>query len=56
MGIIGLEAAVTLERPGFRIKRRKIKKAKIPARHRITKEEAIQFVKDKFNLNITEEE
>lgn len=56
VGIIGLEAAVTLERPGFRIKRRKIKKAKIPARHRIAKEEAIQFVKDKFNLNITEEE
>ncbi|MBS3134363.1 50S ribosomal protein L5 [Candidatus Woesearchaeota archaeon] len=54
-GIIGLEAAVTLERAGFRIKRR-IKSGKIPSRHKIMKEDAIEFMKDKFNVTITEEE
>ncbi len=56
IGIIGLEVAVTLERPGFRVKRRRVKKARIPARHRISKNDAIEFVKQKFNLNIAEEE
>src|SRR3989344_4462176 len=51
IGIIGLEAAVTLERPGFRIKRR-FMKSKIPARHKISKQEAIEFIKSKYNTEV----
>lgn len=54
IGIIGLEVAITLKRPGFRIKDRKIQTKKIPARHRISKEEAIEFIKQKFGVKITE--
>src|SRR3990167_1956469 len=43
IGIMGLEVCVTLERPGFRIKRRKLLQRKIPLRHRISKQEAIDF-------------
>ncbi|MBI2665585.1 50S ribosomal protein L5 [Candidatus Woesearchaeota archaeon] len=43
--IIGLEVAVTLERPGFRIKLRKIKPQKLGKKHQITKEEAITFAR-----------
>jgi len=43
--IMGLEVAVTLERPGFRIKKRKIFPKKIGTSHQITKDEAIEFVK-----------
>ena len=56
IGIIGLEVCVTLERPGFRIKRRKIMKKKIPTRHKLTKDEAIAFVKKEFNIQIGEDE
>ncbi len=56
VGIMGFEVAVTLERKGFRIKRRGLKKKKIPARHTISKEEAITFAKEKFNLEIVEKE
>ena len=52
---MGLEACVTLERPGFRIKRRKVMKRKIPSKHRVTKEEAISFVKDKFGIVVVPE-
>ncbi|MEA2037581.1 MAG: 50S ribosomal protein L5, partial [Nanoarchaeota archaeon] len=52
IGIIGLEVCVTLERPGFRIKRRRIMKRKIPNKHRVTKEEATEFMKKKFNVEI----
>lgn len=54
IGVMGLEACVTLERPGFRIKRRKAMKRKIPPRHRITKEEAVSFVKEKFGVVVQE--
>ena len=44
IGIMGLQASLTLQRPGFRIKRRKIKPASIGKKHSITKQEAIAFV------------
>src|SRR3989344_233086 len=52
IGIIGLEAAVTLERPGYRIKRRRIRNKKIAFKHFITKEEAKEFIKSRFNVEI----
>lgn len=56
LGIIGLEVCVTLERPGFRIKRRRSQARKIPERHRIKKEDAINFMKKEFNVKTGEEE
>lgn len=56
LGIIGLEVCVTLERPGFRIKRRRNQTGKIPGRHRIKKEDAISFMKEEFNVKTGEEE
>ncbi|MBI2175876.1 50S ribosomal protein L5 [Candidatus Woesearchaeota archaeon] len=55
IGIMGLEVCVTLERPGFRIKRRKIMKRKIPARHRISRQEAMDFMKEKFGVTVVSE-
>ncbi len=56
IGIVGLEVAVTLERAGFRIKKRKFNTKKIPTKHRITTEEAQEFMKTKFNVKIGDEE
>lgn len=56
IGLMGLEACITLIRPGFRIKKRRLLKAKISKHHRIKKEEAIDFMKKNFNLKIAEEE
>ena len=55
IGIMGLQVCVTLERPGFRIKRRKIMPRKIPARHRISRQEAIEFMSKSFNTVVGEE-
>ena len=54
IGIMGLQVCITLKRDGFRIKRRNLKRREIPRRHRIKKEEAIDFMKSKFNLRIGE--
>jgi len=56
IGIMGLQASLTLQRPGFRIKRRKIMKRKIPRCHTISQGDAIKFMKDNFNIKIEEEE
>ncbi|MFH1682392.1 MAG: 50S ribosomal protein L5 [Candidatus Woesearchaeota archaeon] len=50
--IMGLEVAVTLERPGFRISKRKVQPKKIGQHHRVTKDEAIAFVQQNFNTKI----
>ena len=55
IGIMGLQVCVTLERPGFRIKRRKLMSRKIPSRHRISKQEAIDFMSKNFKIMVGEE-
>jgi len=56
IGVIGLEVAVTLGRPGFRIGKRSIRTRKIPMKHRITTDDAVNFMKDKFGIVVGEEE
>lgn len=55
IGVMGLQACITLERPGFRIKRRKLRKSKISKKHKITKQEAIEFMEKKFNVKVGDE-
>ena len=52
IGIFGMDIAITLERPGYRVARRRRKESKIPKRHRVTKEEAIDFLRRNFNVQI----
>jgi large subunit ribosomal protein L5 len=54
IGIMGLEVCVTLERPGFRIKKRKVMARKIPMRHRISKQESIEFMSKNFSVEVGE--
>ncbi|MBI2101576.1 50S ribosomal protein L5 [Candidatus Woesearchaeota archaeon] len=52
IGIMGLEVCVTLERPGYRIKRRRLLARKIPARHRVSRQEAVEFMSKNFDLKV----
>ncbi len=56
IGIMGLQACITLRRKGYRIKSRKEKKRKIPAKHRINKEEAVSFMGENFGVKLKEEQ
>ena len=53
IGIVGLEVCVTLERAGYRVKRRKICKRKVHKKHKVTKEEAIQFFEKNFKVKVS---
>lgn len=52
VGIFGMDVSVAVERPGYRVKRRKAKKAKISKHHLVTKEEAMDFVKSRYNIEV----
>ncbi len=45
VGIFGMDVCVSLKRRGYRVARRKIARTKIGKKHRITKEETIEWLK-----------
>jgi len=55
IGIFGMDVCVTMGRKGYRVKRRRIKRSRIGKRHLLTKEEAIEFIKKKFGVEVEEE-
>lgn len=54
IGIMGFQVCITLRRKGFRVKHRALKRRAIPRKHRIGKNDAIDFMKTTFNLKIGE--
>jgi len=50
VGIMGLEVCVTLERAGFRVKNRRVRKNPISKKHLITRDEAIDYLKKEFGI------
>jgi large subunit ribosomal protein L5 len=52
LGIIGMDVCVNVERPGYRVARRKWKRSKIGRHHRLTKEESIAFVKETLGVEV----
>jgi len=54
IGIFGMDICVTVERPGYRIKRRRMDRRSIPHTHQVTKEETMEFIKKTFNVEVIE--
>jgi large subunit ribosomal protein L5 len=52
IGIMGFETMATFVRHGFRVKIRNLRPAKIPKRHRVTKDEVINFMKSTFKVSV----
>lgn len=52
IGIFGFNICATIERPGYRIKRRRIRPSKIPVHARVTRDESVEFIKKKFGIEI----
>jgi large subunit ribosomal protein L5 len=55
IGIIGLQACITLARPGYRVKARRIRPASLGKEHILTQGESIQFMKEQFNTSLEDE-
>lgn len=47
IGMLGMDVAVTLERSGYRVKKRRVMKAIIGKKHMITKDDTINWLKQR---------
>jgi large subunit ribosomal protein L5 len=56
IGILGLQVTVTLQRPGFRIRRRKYMNRRIPHSSRISADEAMEFAKTEWGIKVQSED
>lgn len=52
VGIFGMDICVSVIRPGYRVKRRRIEKAKIGSKHVLTPEESMAFVRGTLGVEI----
>ncbi|ENO12298.1 LSU ribosomal protein L5P [Thermoplasmatales archaeon SCGC AB-539-C06] len=54
IGIFGMDVCITIEKPGYRVKRRNVNRSKIPARHQVNWEESISFLSAKYKVAVIE--
>jgi len=52
IGMKGFEVAVSLERPGYRVKRRDHKPSEIGSQHRVSDRDAKEFVNEELDLEV----
>ena len=51
IGIVGLDVCVTLERPGYRTKRKRMS-SRVGKKHAIAADDAAEFMRNRFNVKI----
>ena len=52
IGIYGMDVNVVLERRGIRITRRRMEQRKLPAKQRVSKADAIEFLKQQYQVEV----
>jgi large subunit ribosomal protein L5 len=52
IGIFGMDVNVVLERKGIRITRRRVARKKLPAKQRVSKQDAIAFLKQDYQVEV----
>jgi large subunit ribosomal protein L5 len=52
IGIFGMDISITMKKIGYRVKHRRVNRRKIPHRHKVKKEETIDFISDKFKAEV----
>ena len=52
IGIFGMDISVVLRRVGNRITQRALLKRRVPKKHRVDRDEAIQYMKDTFEVQV----
>ena len=53
IGVFGMDVSITIERPGYRVARRRVKNpSRIPSRHRVTRMEAAALLADVYGVTV----
>ena len=54
IGVFGMDVNVSLVRPGYRVKVRRVAPSRIPRRHRVGRDEALAFAKERLGVEVVE--
>ena len=54
IGIFGMDVSITMEKTGYRIKRRRLYRRKIPNKHKVKREDTIKFFNEKYKVEVIE--
>jgi large subunit ribosomal protein L5 len=52
IGIFGMDVCITMKKPGYRVKHRRVARRHIPHRHRVKKEETMKFFSESYNVEV----
>jgi len=52
LGIVGMDVSVAMGKPGYRVKRRRLAKARVGMKQKLTRDEAVEYIRDAFGLEI----
>ena len=52
IGMFGFDVCITLEKPGYRVKKRKIASSRVGKKQKVRVDEAIEFIKSMFNVEV----
>ena len=52
LGIIGMDVMATVERPGFRVGRKRRAKSRVGRSHKVSREESIEFISQIFGVEV----
>jgi large subunit ribosomal protein L5 len=52
VGVFGMDINAVLDRAGMRVRDRRIRPGHIPARHRVSRDEAKEFLRREFNVEV----
>jgi large subunit ribosomal protein L5 len=55
LGIFGMNVDIGIDRPGYRVARRRRRKSKVGPSHRVRREEAIEFIRKRFGAEVVKE-
>ena len=54
IGIFGMDVSITMEKTGYRIKRRRLIRRKIPNKHKVKRQDTINYFKKQFEVEVIE--
>ena len=47
-----MDVMVSIERPGYRIKRRKAQQQPVPVTHKLTRDDSVSFLNSKYGVEV----
>jgi len=53
VGMLGMDVCVTLQRPGYRVRKRRIRPSRVGKNHLIKTEDAIKFAEEELGVKVT---